>query len=173
MEAIQFWKGNPVIKPWLFNFGYLLMVKGRDVSHLHGLFQSQPGKLACNIWSFSLCLSHICHKLYWQPWAALLNATIPDVIFSCWHKYVVGMIWLTEHHLSCVSYICVLCHGAPIRLTSPSVDCKCSSFLQVAFKSPAAALTCIPLGASIIKDLVGDSSLKVCFWKKGERGGKS
>lgn len=51
-------------------------------------------------------------------------------------------------------------YGSLIKLTSPSVDCKCSSFLQVAFKSPAAAVTCIPFGASIIKDLVGDSSLE-------------
>lgn len=49
----------------------------------------------------------------------------------------------------------------PWGLTSPSVDCRWSSFLQVALKSPAAALTWTPRGASMIKDLVGDSSLRV------------
>lgn len=45
------------------------------------------------------------------------------------------------------------------RLTSPSLDSSRSSFLQMAWMSPASARIWIPLGASIRRERVGDSSL--------------
>lgn len=44
-------------------------------------------------------------------------------------------------------------------LTSPSLDSRRSSFLQMAWMSPASARIWMPLGASISSERVGDSSL--------------
>lgn len=45
-------------------------------------------------------------------------------------------------------------------LTSPSLDSSLSSLLQVASILPASAFISTPFGASITRDLVGDSNLK-------------
>ena len=44
-------------------------------------------------------------------------------------------------------------------LTSPSVDWRCRSFRHEAFRPPVRALTSTPLGASMVRVRVGDSSL--------------
>lgn len=44
-------------------------------------------------------------------------------------------------------------------LTSPSVDSSCRSFRPLTFSGPLAALTSTPLGASMVRVRVGDSSL--------------
>lgn len=50
-------------------------------------------------------------------------------------------------------------------LTSPSVDSSWRSFRPLTFSGPLAALTSTPLGASMVRVRVGDSSLR------GERPG--
>lgn len=84
-------------------------------------------------------------------------------------------IWLL--HIKCLVveylqqiyiYIYISTHKR-MRLTSPSVDSSCRSLRPLTFSDPSAALTSTPLGASMVRVRVGDSSLAIKKKKKKQQ----
>lgn len=70
---------------------------------------------------------------------------------SC-DKWEIRLYFLDFVHSLFISYL--------VWHTSPSLDSNRSSFLQMAWMSPASARIWMPLGASISRERVGDSSLE-------------